>query len=304
LLQVPDGRRVSALERLRQSPRRSSGPEMVKALRRAEQIAVLGASLVGVDDIPANRLQVLARSGLGSRASALARLGEPKRTATLVAVLRHLEAVAVDDTLDLFALLMATRLFSPARRASGDQRLAMPPRPEKASKTIARAGRVLLDALAAAENAGERLEVAALWSAVERVVALLGESTALHAAPGGERVLAAVRALPELARRRVTQKPLADDEIDAELVTPAWRRAVYASPGLPPGRWTATRTWCACSSSCTGRWAAATCMPGPRTAGPTRGRCCWPASGGMRYARTCWPGSASPIPRRRTWRGC
>src|SRR6266704_2244131 len=213
---------------------------MVKALRRAEQIAVLGASLVGVDDIPANRLQVLARSGLGSRASALARLGEPKRTAKL----------------------------------------------------------------AAAENAGERLEVAALWSAVERVVALLGESTALHAAPGGERVLAAVRALPELARRRVTQKPLADDEIDAELVTPAWRRAVYASPGLPPGRWTATRTWCACSSSCTGRWAAATCLPGPRTAGPTRGRCCWPASGGMRYARTCWPGSASAIARRRNWRGC
>jgi hypothetical protein len=96
----------------------------------------------------------------------LARLGEPKRTATLVAVVWHLEAVAVDDTLDLFALLMATRLFSPARRASGEQRLVMLPRLEKASKTIAHAGRVLLDALAAAENAGERPEVAALWSAV------------------------------------------------------------------------------------------------------------------------------------------
>jgi hypothetical protein len=32
LLQVPDGARVSELERLRRSPRRSSGPEMVKAL--------------------------------------------------------------------------------------------------------------------------------------------------------------------------------------------------------------------------------------------------------------------------------
>jgi hypothetical protein len=166
LLQVPDGSRVSALERLRQSPRRNSGPEMVKALQRAEQIAVLGVGGVDVDDIPANRLQVLARTGLDSKASALARLGEPKRTATLVAVVWHLEAVAVDDTLDLFALLMATRLFSPARRASGEQRLVMLPRLEKASKTIAHAGRVLLDALAAAENAGERPEVAALWSAV------------------------------------------------------------------------------------------------------------------------------------------
>lgn len=247
LLQVPDGSRFSELERLRHAPRRSSGPEMVKALRRAEQLAALGVGRVGVEDIPANRLQVLARTGLGSKATALARLGEPKRTATLVAVVRHLEATAADDTLDLFALLMATRLFSPARRASAEQRLAMLPRLEKASKTVARAGRVLLDQLAAAELSGERLNVAALWSAVERVapralvvdaialveelvpdddgsadsamraalagryntvrpfLALLGESAALHAAPGGEQVLAAVRALPDLARRRVVQ---------------------------------------------------------------------------------------------------
>jgi len=44
-LQVPDGSRVSALERMRQSPRRSSGREMVKALQRAGQVAALGARL-------------------------------------------------------------------------------------------------------------------------------------------------------------------------------------------------------------------------------------------------------------------
>jgi hypothetical protein len=169
LLQVPVGSRVSELERLRRSPRRSSGPEMIKALQRAAQLAGLGAGRVEVGDIPANRLQVLARTGLGSKASALARLGEPKRTATLVAVVQHLKAVAVDDTLDLLALLMATRLFSPARRASGQQRLAMLPRLEKASKTVARAGRVLLDLLAAADESGGRLDAAALWTAVEKV---------------------------------------------------------------------------------------------------------------------------------------
>ena len=147
-------------------------------------------------------------------------------------MVRHLEADAVDDTLDLFALLMATRLFSPARRASAEQRLAMLSRLEKASKMVARAGRVLLDRLAAAEVSGDRLEVATLWAAVERIasraavvdaialveelvpdddgsahsamraalagryntvrpfLALLGESAALSAAPGGERVLA------------------------------------------------------------------------------------------------------------------
>jgi TnpA family transposase len=277
LLQVRDGSRVSALERLRQSPRRSSGPEMVKALQRADLLAELGVGRVEVTDIPANRLQVLARTGLGSKASALARLGEPKRTATLVAVVRHLEAVAVDDTLDLFALLMATRLFSPVRCASAEQRLAMLPRLETASKTVARASRALLAVLTAAEGSTDRLDVAALWAAVETVVPrtplieaiglveelvpdddgsaesamraalvgryntvrpflnLLGDSTALHAAPGGEQVLAAVRSLPELARRRVGQKPLGAEEIDAELVTPAWRRAVYGGPDLPSG---------------------------------------------------------------------
>ncbi len=273
LLQVPDGSRVSELERLRRSPRRSSGPEMVKALQRAEQLAVLGAGRVGVDDIPANRQQVLARTGLGSKASALARLGEPKRTATLVAVVRHLEAAAVDDTLDLLALLMATRLFSPARRAAAGDAAAA----GEGLQDGRPAGRVLLDQLAAAEDSGTRLDVAALWAAVERIapraviagaidlveelvphddgsadsamraalagryntvrpfLTLLGESAALHAAPGGERVLAAVRALPELARRRVTQKPLTGEEIDSELVTPAWKRAVYASTELPAG---------------------------------------------------------------------
>jgi len=48
LLQVPDEARVSALERLRQAPRRSSGPEMVKALQRAEQVAALGVGRVEV----------------------------------------------------------------------------------------------------------------------------------------------------------------------------------------------------------------------------------------------------------------
>jgi Domain of unknown function (DUF4158) len=277
LLQVPEGARLSELERLRRSPRRSSGPEMVKALQRAEQIAALGAGRVDVEDIPANRIQVLARSGLGSKASALARLREPKRTATLVAVVRQLEAAAIDDALDLFTLLMATRLFSPARRASAEQRLATLPRLERASKTVARAGHALLDALAAADDGHDRMDVGALWAAVEAIapravvldaiavveelvpeedgaadtamrvalagryntvrpfLTLLGESSALRAAPACERVLAAVQVLPELARRRVAQKPLAPTEIDAELVTAAWRRAVYANPDLPDG---------------------------------------------------------------------
>ncbi len=144
-----------------------------------EDLAVLRVREVDVDEVPNNRLTVLARTGLGSKATALARMSEPRRTATLLAVARHLDAAAIDDALDLFGLLMTTRLLSPARRATAEARLAMLPRLERASKTVVRAGRVLLDALTAAEAAATAdgtaegspavLDVAGLWAAVETV---------------------------------------------------------------------------------------------------------------------------------------
>ncbi len=66
-------------------------------------------------------------------------------------------------------------------------------------------------------------------------LALLGESKALDAASAGKRVLAGVRGLPALARRKVGVKPLLPREVDDKLVPPAWRKAVYANPDLPQG---------------------------------------------------------------------
>jgi hypothetical protein len=44
-----------------------------------------------------------------------------------------------------------------------------------------------------------------------------------------------VRRLPDLARRQVSRKPLLPKEIDASLVTPAWKRAVFANAALQQG---------------------------------------------------------------------
>ena len=116
--------------------------------------------------MPANRLAALARYGLAAKAPALRDLAEPRRTATLLATARHLEAAAVDDALDLFDVLMATRLISTARRASAAERLAAMPRLERASATLASAAKALLTAL---DEGGAWLDVTAAWSAVERV---------------------------------------------------------------------------------------------------------------------------------------
>lgn len=100
---------------------------------------------------------------------------------------------------------------------------------------------IVLDAIAVVEElvpeddgsaeAAMRTALAGRYNMVRPLLTLLGESPPLRAAPGGERVLTSVQSLPELARRRVGQKPLTAGEIDAELVTPAWRGAVYGKPG-------------------------------------------------------------------------
>lgn len=102
------------------------------------------------------------------------------------------------------------------------------------AEAIAQVEELVPDDSGSAESA-MRAALAGRYNTVRPFLMLLGESTALHAAPGGERVLAAVGSLPELARHRVGQKPLGSEEIDAELVTPAWRRAVHVNPDLPAG---------------------------------------------------------------------
>ncbi|GAA2593295.1 hypothetical protein GCM10010411_28010 [Actinomadura fulvescens] len=80
-----------------------------------------------------------------------------------------------------------------------------------------------------------RSALATRYNTVKPFLALLGESKALSAATGGARVLAGVRGLPALARRKVSVKPLLPREVDDKLVPPAWREAVYANPDLPQG---------------------------------------------------------------------
>ena len=276
LLEVLEGKRLSKLERMRRPPTRTTGNAMKGALERVDEIAAFRLGKVQVEQIPPNRLSALSKSGLGSKAPNLARTPEPKRTAMVTAVVRSLEAAAIDDALDLFALLMQVKLISTAKRATNNDRLSTLPRLEKASRLVTAVWRVLGKEMGLVEEHGTDLDVAALWRAVESVareevdaaaatveelvppgddaaeaavrallaaryntvrsfLTLLGESTALGAASGGRRVLAAVQKLPTLSRRRVKDKPLLPREIDSKLVPPAWRRAVFNNAGLPAG---------------------------------------------------------------------
>ncbi|MDH3039203.1 Tn3 family transposase, partial [Streptomyces sp. TRM75561] len=228
----------------------------------------------------------------------------------LTAVMRQLEAKAIDEALDLFQVLMATRLLNTAKRKTEKERLSTLPQLEKASRVLARAAKVLFEELVEEQEAD--LDVAALWAAVEEVapraavmsaaatvvtlvpedensaevamraalanrhatvrpfLALLGESRALDAASAGKRVLAGVRGLPALARRKVGVKPLLPREVDDKLVPPAWRKAVYAHPDLPQGAVDRDAYVVCVLEQLHRALNTATCSPHRRTAGPTR----------------------------------
>jgi hypothetical protein len=263
LLGVPEGRRVSDLERLRRPPTRTTGASMAKALERVDEISAFRLGRVKLDKVPPNRLATMARVGLGSKAPILERTPEPKRTALLTSVVRHLEASAIDDALDLFSVLIQVKLISAVRRATDRDWVAARGRVAKASRMLDGVFRLWseqldLDAgamwraleteigpreevMAASALLGEligpadeeaeaemRRLLATRYNTVRPFLSLLGESPALGAASGGERILEAVKRLPALARRKVKQKPLLPREIDQKLVPPAWKRAVYS----------------------------------------------------------------------------
>ncbi len=91
LLEVPDGARISDLERLRTGPTTVSGKAMVAALDRVAELAALGLGCLDLDAVPHRRVVELARWGMAGKAPALRRHRSSRRLATLLATVVYLE---------------------------------------------------------------------------------------------------------------------------------------------------------------------------------------------------------------------
>nr|WP_263303321.1 DUF4158 domain-containing protein [Streptomyces sp. 135] len=174
LLTVPPGERVSELDRLRRGPVRVSGPQMKRALERAEEIAALGMGAVDVSGIPPRRLAELSRYGVDGKASLLRRHSDTRRLATLLATTVYLTSRAVDDALEV---LIATKLLAKAERESAKEKLKTLPRVERASAKLATAFQVVFDTTSeqvdtdTGEIAPPKVEsLEGMWAAIEQVV--------------------------------------------------------------------------------------------------------------------------------------
>ena len=166
LLEVAPGERVSQLQRWRTGSARCSGPEMVKALHRVAEILGSGLSRVQVDaTVSPRRLRELASYGMGTDVTQLRRHRDPRRLATMVATVAHLEAAATDDALELLDLLMVTELIGKARRETDKRTLSRAPQLARASATLAVVAQILLEAQAWGSE--DQIPVARVWEAIE-----------------------------------------------------------------------------------------------------------------------------------------
>ncbi len=115
LLIAGEGGRPSPLDRLRDGPYLRSGAELSRAVGRLNEVRVLTLGLPAIDHVPPGRVTALARFATVAKAQAVARMPLERRTATLLAFVRTLEATAQDDVLDLFDIVV-TALFTDAAK--------------------------------------------------------------------------------------------------------------------------------------------------------------------------------------------
>src|SRR5271157_51278 len=144
LLVVGEGGRPSPLDRLRDGPYLRSGAELSRAVARLDEVRLLVVGLPGVAHVPPGRVTALARFATVAKAQAVARLPEERRTATLLAFVRTLEASAQDDVLDLFDIVV-TKLFTDATAVGKRARLRTIRDLDAAALRLRRAGGVLMD---------------------------------------------------------------------------------------------------------------------------------------------------------------
>jgi hypothetical protein len=166
LVEVPGGRRFSALELLRRGPVDRTGKALVAALNRVAGVAGIGLGTVDFGVVPPRRVVDLARRGMMSNATDLRRTTPySKKLATLLATVGYLEAKATDDALELFDLIMTSELLARAKRQSNADKLQRYPRLVKDARRLAAAVGVLLEA----EEWGQDVTIDVLWDAIENV---------------------------------------------------------------------------------------------------------------------------------------
>ena len=176
LLVVVEGNRYSRLDQLRFGPVMISGPALIRALRRLDDVRGIGITLPAAAHIPPSRIAALARFANTAKVTAINRLPASRGMATLVAFALCLEATAHDDALEVLEALLRD-LFSNVERADKKARLRSLKDLDSSAATLAAACKVVLDSSISDDNVRawlfNDLPRATLEKALEEVNALI-----------------------------------------------------------------------------------------------------------------------------------
>jgi TnpA family transposase len=254
LLVVPLGSRTSQLDRLRTGPVMVSSLSLIQALLRLHSVRELGIKLTATARIPATRVAALSRFAGAAKASAILRLPNSRRLATLVAFAHCLEASAQDDALEVLEVLLRD-LFGGAIKADKKARLRTLKDLDLAAATLASACQILLDAGVPDAELRTRLfakiprdrltqaldgvnalirptdnvyyrELDAKYATVRRFLPTLVEHVRFGANAAGEPVVAAFDWLRANVRRK---KP--NDDTPRDIITKPWQHHVLQEDG-------------------------------------------------------------------------
>ena len=144
LLSVPAGSRYSLLDQLRTGPTKVNATSLVQAIGRLQTIRNLGVTLPAITPVSDTRIAALARYASTAKTTALQRLPEKRKLATLVAFSCCMEATAQDDVLELLEALLRD-LFNEAVQADKRNRQRTLKDLDRAAEILAKACRMILD---------------------------------------------------------------------------------------------------------------------------------------------------------------
>jgi TnpA family transposase len=255
LLTVPEGKRRSRFDQLRQGPRHVSSPSMIRALERYEELQGLGIRGLDFSRIPPVWLHTLSRYATTGWAPNIARMPEERRIATLVAFAYTFTAMTLDDALDIFDLLI-TDIAASAKTLGLKKRIRSLRDLDKAALALADACSILLDdeypddevrtaifsqisveqiaqAIATTQELARppeedyQEEMLTRYQTVRRFLPRVLDTISFKAAPAGKQVLIAVDYLKSLQGRRKPQ--LNDAPLD--IVDAGWKRLVVDQAG-------------------------------------------------------------------------
>ena len=244
----------SRLDQLRSGPVMVSGPALIRALRRLDDVRGIGITLPAAAHIPPSRIAALARFANTAKVTAINRLPASRRMATLVAFALCLEATAHDDALEVLEALLRD-LFSNAEKADKKARMRSLKDLDRSAATLAAACKVVLDSSISDDNVRARLfndlprttlekaleEVNALirpvddvyflalearYRSVRRFLPDLLKHIRFGFSPAGKGVAASLEWLQLNLPRR---KP--EDDAPQEIVAKAWQKHITREDG-------------------------------------------------------------------------